>query len=118
MLTLPPCLQMVPQITKAPKSSWFEKLKERKLVKSNSLQGEEFHFILSGKVELTYGDKHFVFEKGDFVYFDGDVPYSGRSLGSQPATIFMGQYHYKRDYRLPFSNLDVLSANAVKTNGG
>jgi len=80
-------------------------------------QGEEFHFILSGKVELIYGDKHFVFEEGDFVYFDGDVPYSGRSLGSKPATIFMGQYRYKRDHGRPFERPDVLFSNAHKTNG-
>lgn len=80
-------------------------------------QGEEFHFILSGKVQLTYGDKRFVFEEGDFVYFDGDVPYTGKSLGSKPATIFMGQYRYKRDYGRPFEGSSVLFNNAHKTNG-
>jgi len=79
-------------------------------------QGEEFHFILSGKVELTYGDKRFVFEEGDFVYFDGDVPYSGRSLGSEPATIFMGQYRYKRDYGRSFERSDILFSNVHKSN--
>jgi len=80
-------------------------------------QGEEFHFILSGRVELTYGDKRFILDKGDFVYFDGDIPYTGRSLGEKAATIFMGQYRYKRDCGLTFGNLDVLSAKALKTNG-
>jgi len=80
-------------------------------------QGEEFHFILSGKVELTYGDKRFVFEEGDFVYFDGDIPYTGRSLGSKPATIFMGQYRYKRDYGRPFESSDILFNSTYKYNG-
>ena len=80
-------------------------------------QGEEFHFILSGKVELIYGEKRFVLGTGDFVYFDGDVPYTGRSLGKKPATIFMGQYRYKRDYGAPCTQSSMLLNNIYKKDG-
>lgn len=47
----------------------------------------------------------------------GDVPYTGKSLGSKPAIIFMGQYRYKRDYGRPFERSSALFNNAHNTNG-
>jgi len=66
-------------------------------------EGEEFHYILSGKVEFFYGEDRYVLEEGDFAYFDADVPYTGRSIGSKPAKILMTAYYYKGVSSLPYS---------------
>ncbi|MEW6263909.1 MAG: XRE family transcriptional regulator [Thermodesulfobacteriota bacterium] len=59
-------------------------------------EGEEFHYILEGKVEFIYGGERYLFEEGDCVYIDGDVPYTGRSLGEKPAKTITIIYHYKK----------------------
>jgi len=66
-------------------------------------EGEEFHYIISGKVEFFYGEDRYILEEGDFAYFDADVPYTGRSLGSKPAKILMTAYYYKGFSSLPYS---------------
>ncbi|MBA7537324.1 hypothetical protein ES705_29591 [subsurface metagenome] len=38
---------------------------------SDSLDGEEFGFVLKGKVELLRGPEKFIMEKGDSIYFKG-----------------------------------------------
>jgi len=56
-------------------------------------EGQEFYYLLEGCIEMTYGgDKH-VFEAGDSVYIDCDVPYSGRSMGTEPAKVLVVVYH-------------------------
>jgi len=56
-------------------------------------EGQEFYYLLEGCIEMTYGgDKH-VFEAGDSVYIDCDVPYSGRSMGPEPAKVLVVVYH-------------------------
>ncbi len=65
-------------------------------------EGEEFHLLLEGKVELSYGGEVYVLEEGDSVYLDGSVPYSGRSLGEGPAKALMVQYYYKQVTARPF----------------
>lgn len=45
--------------------------------------GEEFIFVLSGRVEFTTGQQKFVLEPGDSLYFDFSVPHRGRSLGDE-----------------------------------
>lgn len=66
-------------------------------------EGEEFFFILGGNVEFTYGGSVYTLEAGDSVYFDGDVPYSGKSVGDAPAKLLMVSYNYKRVGQHPFS---------------
>ena len=56
-------------------------------------EGEEFYYLLEGKVELTYGGDRFIFEKGDSVYIDCNIPYSGRSIGTKPARVLVVVYH-------------------------
>ena len=56
-------------------------------------KGQEFYYLLEGKVELTYGGEKHLFEKGDSVYIDCDVPYSGRSMGPGPAKVLVVVYH-------------------------
>lgn len=50
-------------------------------------RGEEFVFVLSGKVEFQIGDERFTLSKGDSVYFDSSVPHRGRSLGVEATAL-------------------------------
>ena len=56
-------------------------------------EGQEFYYLLEGKVELIYGGEKHLFEEGDSVYMDCDVPYSGRSMGPGPAKVLVVVYH-------------------------
>lgn len=61
-----------------------------------SHEGEEFMFTLEGIHEFLYGNKRYILEPGDSIYFDSSVPHSGRSLGEKPAKILAVTYSYKR----------------------
>lgn len=56
-------------------------------------EGQEFYYLLEGRIEMTYGGKKNVFEAGDSLYIDCDVPYSGRSMGPEPAKVLVVVYH-------------------------
>jgi quercetin dioxygenase-like cupin family protein len=45
--------------------------------------GEEFIFVLSGRVEFETGGRKVVLEPGDSLYFDSSMPHRGRSLGDE-----------------------------------
>lgn len=45
--------------------------------------GEEFIFILSGRVEFHVGIQKWTLESGDSLYFDSRVPHRGRSLDEE-----------------------------------
>lgn len=59
-------------------------------------EGEEFLYVLEGKLEFFFKDKSYILEKGDSVYFDSVFPHGGRSLGEVPAKIMIVIYSYKR----------------------
>ena len=46
-------------------------------------EGEEFIFILSGRVEFMVGKRKFLLEPGDSLYIDSALPHRGRSLGDE-----------------------------------
>lgn len=50
-------------------------------------EGEEFLFILSGKVEFEVNGERFILEEGDSVYFDSSLPHKGRALGGTAKAI-------------------------------
>ncbi len=56
-----------------------------KEVEDISHGGQEFAYVLEGKMELTLGNKKFILKKGDAAYFDGDIPHKGISLSKKPA---------------------------------
>jgi transcriptional regulator with XRE-family HTH domain len=58
--------------------------------------GEEFMYVLEGSHEFTYNGKRYILKKGDSIYFDSNVPHSGRSLGNKKAKILTIIYSYKR----------------------
>jgi transcriptional regulator with XRE-family HTH domain len=46
--------------------------------------GQEMLFVLQGKMRFKYGNKEFVLDKGDCIYFDSSVAHTGEPLGGQP----------------------------------
>ncbi len=60
-------------------------------------EGEEFFYIMEGRLEFIYGDKTYTMETGDHVYFDSRTPHSGRSLGDKKAKLMVVIYFYKRN---------------------
>ena len=63
-------------------------------------EGEEFIYVLKGKVELFHGDKTYLLEEGDSAYFDSGIVHGGRSLGSKTAKLLVVMYFYKRGQSL------------------
>ncbi len=49
--------------------------------------GEEFIFVLEGKLEVTIGDVKEILERGDTIYYDSTQPHLVRPHGGQPARI-------------------------------
>lgn len=47
--------------------------------------GQEFVYVLEGKLELTLGEKKFTLNEGDAAYFIGEIPHGGKSLSKRPA---------------------------------
>lgn len=52
-----------------------------------SHKGEEFNFILQGKLKLTYEDQEIILESGDSVYFDSSIPHKLDLIGDE--TVYM-----------------------------
>lgn len=46
-------------------------------------EGEEFLFVLSGKVAFQVGDERWTLAEGDSIYFDAGVPHRGWSIGRE-----------------------------------
>lgn len=61
-----------------------------------SHEGEEFMFVIEGTHEFIYGNKRYVLEAGDSIYFDSSIPHTGRSIGEKPAKVLVVSYSYKR----------------------
>lgn len=60
-------------------------------------EGEEFNYVLEGKMEFFYdGKSHCILEEGDHVYYDADRPHSARSIGEKQAKVLIVIYSYKR----------------------
>lgn len=59
-------------------------------------QGEEFIYILEGRLEFHFEGKTHVLEKGDSAYFNSGIVHSGRSVGDGPAKFLCVIYSYKR----------------------
>jgi transcriptional regulator with XRE-family HTH domain len=58
--------------------------------------GEEFLYVLEGRLEFFYKGESYILEAGDYVYVDADKPHSGRSLGKKEAKLLIVIYSYKR----------------------
>lgn len=53
----------------------------------NNHSGEEFLYVLDGKLEFCYGDNRVVLEEGDSLYFDSIVPHGYRGLDCSARTL-------------------------------
>jgi transcriptional regulator with XRE-family HTH domain len=58
--------------------------KEEEVEFSNH-SGQEFCYVLEGRVELILGDEKYVLNKGDSAYWNGNIPHKGVSLSKKPA---------------------------------
>lgn len=47
--------------------------------------GQEFMYILEGKMELVLGEKKYILRRGDAGYWNGSIPHMGLSLSKKPA---------------------------------
>lgn len=58
----------------------------------SSHEGEEFIFVMEGKVEIAYGKKNHVIEAGDSIYYDSIVPHHVHGYQGQAAKILAVVY--------------------------
>ena len=47
--------------------------------------GQEFMYVIEGKLELTLGSKKYYLKKGDAAYWNGSIPHKGISVSKKPA---------------------------------
>ncbi|MBG0774829.1 MAG: helix-turn-helix transcriptional regulator [Desulfovibrionaceae bacterium] len=59
--------------------------KEPDALNFQSHPGQEFIYMLAGRLEITLGDKRIVLESGDSLYFASRVPHALRGLDGLPA---------------------------------
>lgn len=59
-------------------------------------EGEEFIYVLEGRLEFRFEGKTHVLEPGDSAYFNSGIEHSGRSLGDGPAKFLCVIYSYRR----------------------
>lgn len=54
----------------------------------SSHEGEEFIIVVSGEVELVYGEQTYLLRVGDSMYYNSVVQHIVRPAGGKPATIY------------------------------
>jgi transcriptional regulator with XRE-family HTH domain len=50
----------------------------------NSHPGQEFDYVLSGKLGITVDGHELTLEEGDSIYYDSNYPHSMKALGDEP----------------------------------
>jgi len=63
--------------------------------KENALfqhKGEEILFVLEGTMKFFHGEKEFLVEEGDCIYFDGSIPHYGICQGNKEVKCLMVIY--------------------------
>ncbi len=55
-------------------------------------KGEEMLFVLEGTMKFYHGEKEFIVEEGDCIYFDGSVPHYGVCEGNREVKCLMVIY--------------------------
>lgn len=55
-------------------------------------KGEEMLFVMEGTMKFFYGDKEFIVEEGDCIYFDGSIPHYGICEGNKEVKCLMVIY--------------------------
>lgn len=54
-------------------------------VEPHAHEGQEFNYIVSGKLKFDFGDISYELEEGDSVYFDSSIPHAEVAVGNKPA---------------------------------
>ena len=54
--------------------------------------GEELSFVLEGKMKFIHGNKEFIVEEGDCIYFDSGVEHWGAAVGEKECKCLMVIY--------------------------
>jgi transcriptional regulator with XRE-family HTH domain len=55
-------------------------------------KGEEILFVLEGTMKFFHGEKEFIVEEGDCIYFDGSIPHFGVCQGNKEVKCLMVIY--------------------------
>ncbi len=55
-------------------------------------KGEELLMVVEGTMRFTHGDKEYIVEEGDCIYFDSSIPHFGMAAGSGPVKCLMVIY--------------------------
>jgi quercetin dioxygenase-like cupin family protein len=55
-------------------------------------EGEEFDYVLSGKVQVTVGDHVNTLSAGDSLHFNSGIPHTLRSISDEPAELLVVIY--------------------------
>lgn len=50
-------------------------------------EGEEFIYVLSGEIEISYGKERYRLEQGDSIYYDSVIDHNVHSANGEPAGI-------------------------------
>ncbi len=53
----------------------------------NNHRGEEFLYVLAGRLEFIYGDDRVILEEGDSLYFDSIIPHGYRGVDGPAKTL-------------------------------
>lgn len=64
----------------------IEPHKEKDFIMSTH-EGEEFIFVLTGVLEITYGKDKYILEEGDSIYYDSIVPHHAHAAGDETTQI-------------------------------
>ena len=56
-------------------------------------KGEEMILVLEGKLAMTYGDKEYLVEEGDCIYFNSSIPHEGYAVGNNKVKCVMVFYN-------------------------
>ena len=55
----------------------------------NDHTGEEFHFVMEGRVEFRTAEQTHLLEKGDSLYFDSSIPHALRGIGGMAKSLII-----------------------------
>lgn len=58
----------------------------------SSHEGEEFIYVLEGRVQISYGNDVYVVSAGESIYYDSVVTHNVHSMDNQPATVLAVVY--------------------------
>lgn len=63
---------------------YVEPKAEETPIEKNTHDGQEFNMVTEGSMEIMIGNKTFVLNEGDSIYFDATRPHGMRALGDKP----------------------------------